>query len=94
MLQHYNSILPRIMPKFIYPNFFTVFFIVLLFLAKISTEQNEVPFEVNIKRSSILMRVRNDKKLKLSIEDLHHSDGTASGTRVVLYVPLDLKTRN
>jgi hypothetical protein len=25
---------------------------------------------------------------------LHHSDGTASGTRVVLYVPLDLKTRN
>ena len=49
MLQHYNSILPRIMPKFIYPNFFTVFFIVFLFIAKISTAQNEVPFEVNIK---------------------------------------------
>ena len=94
MLQHYIKILPRIMPKFIYPNFFTVFFIVFLFLAKISTEQNEVPFEVNIKRSSILMRVLNDKKLKLSIEDLHHNDGTAAGTRVVLYVPLDLKTRN
>ena len=52
-------------------------------------------FATQIMRDRIdIFNYYNEKKLKFNIEDLHHSDGTAAGTRVVLYVPLDLKTRN
>jgi sensor histidine kinase YesM len=36
----------------------------------------------------------NDRKLKFHIEDLYNDDGCAGGTRAILYVPLDLKTRH
>ncbi len=36
----------------------------------------------------------NEKKIKFSIEDLYNDNGTAAGTRDILYVPLGLKTRH
>lgn len=36
----------------------------------------------------------NDRKLAFRIEDLYHDDGTAAGTRDILFVPLELKTRH
>ena len=36
----------------------------------------------------------NEKKLRFLIEDLFQSNGNAAGTKVTLFVPLDLRTRN
>jgi hypothetical protein len=36
----------------------------------------------------------NEKKLAFEIEDLMDEDGTPGGTKVTLYVPLELKTRS
>jgi hypothetical protein len=36
----------------------------------------------------------NQQKLAFSIEDLFDAAGAASGTKVTLEVPLELKTRN
>lgn len=36
----------------------------------------------------------NEKKLKFLIEDLFHNNGIAAGTKVTLFVPLNLKTRH
>jgi len=52
-------------------------------------------FATQIMRDRIdIINYYNDKKLKFSIEDLYHNDGSAAGTKDVLYIPLDLKTRH
>ena len=52
-------------------------------------------FATQIMRDRIdIINYYNDKKLKFRIEDLYNDDGTAAGTRDILYVPLDLKTRH
>lgn len=52
-------------------------------------------FATQIMRDRIdIINYYNDKKLKFRIEDLYNDDGTAAGTKDILYVPLDLKTRH
>jgi LytS/YehU family sensor histidine kinase len=36
----------------------------------------------------------SERKLAFEMKDLFDDDGNASGTKVILYVPLELKTRN
>lgn len=36
----------------------------------------------------------NKQKLSFEMIDLYNDDGTPSGTKAILYAPLDLKTRN
>ena len=52
-------------------------------------------FATQIMRDRIdIFNYYNDRKLKFRIEDLYNDDGSAAGTRDILYVPLDLKTRH
>ena len=52
-------------------------------------------FATQIMRDRIdIFNYYNDRKLKFRIEDLYDDDGNAAGTRDILYVPLDLKTRH
>lgn len=52
-------------------------------------------FATQIMRERIdIFNYYNERKLEFLMEDLYHKDGTAAGTKVTLYVPLDLKTRN
>ena len=52
-------------------------------------------FATQIMRDRInIFNYYNDRKLKFHIEDLYNDDGSAAGTRAILYVPLDLKTRH
>ena len=52
-------------------------------------------FATQIMRDRIdIFNYYNDRKLKFRIEDLYNDDGSAAGTRDILYVPLNLKTRH
>lgn len=52
-------------------------------------------FATQIMRDRInIFNYYNDRKLTFSIEDLYHEDGSPAGTKDILYVPLDLKTRH
>ena len=51
-------------------------------------------FATQIMRDRIdIFNYYNDRKLSFSIDDLYHEDGSPAGTKDILYVPLDLKTR-
>lgn len=52
-------------------------------------------FATQIMRDRInIFNYYNDHKLAFSIEDLYHEGGSPAGTKVILYVPLDFKTRH
>lgn len=52
-------------------------------------------FATQIMRDRIdIFNYYNNKKLKFVIEDLYHDSGESAGTKVSLFVPLDIKTRN
>ena len=52
-------------------------------------------FATQIMRDRIdIFNYYNDRKLAFRIEDLYHDDGTAAGTKDILFVPLELKTRH
>lgn len=52
-------------------------------------------FATQIMRDRIdIFNYYNDRKLEFHIEDLYHEDSSAAGTKVTLYVPLQLKTRH
>lgn len=52
-------------------------------------------FATQIMRDRIdIINYYNEKKLKFLIEDLFHNNGIAAGTKVTLFVPLNLKTRH
>ena len=52
-------------------------------------------FATQIMRDRIdIFNYYNDRKLAFEMEDLHHKDNSAAGTKVTLNVPLDLKTRH
>ena len=52
-------------------------------------------FATQILRDRIdIFNYYNERKLEFMMEDLYHDDGSAAGTKVTLYVPLDLKTRH
>tara|TARA_E500000178_G_scaffold280133_1_gene280101 strand:+ start:10 stop:273 length:264 start_codon:yes stop_codon:yes gene_type:complete len=69
---------------------------IFLFIGVKSGAQNQESFKISIKQIEYIdiFNYYNERKLKFHIEDLYHKDGSAAGTRDILYVPLDLKTRN
>jgi len=77
----------------VYQNFTPFFFLFFYWDKECGAKHKS--FATQIMRDRIdIINYYNDKKLKFSIEDLYHNDGSAAGTKDVLYIPLDLKTRH
>ena len=62
--------------------------------AKERYQRTHKSFATQIMRDRIdIFNYYNEDQLNFDMEDLYHKDGTAAGTRVILSLPLNLKTR-